>query len=194
MILNDKQITELCSGDQPMLDPFVPVLTRNIELSEKKVISYGLSSFGYDVRLGYSFLMASPNQPKNHHLDPKNSEDFDWIPHHAAPDEQVAIPPGGFLLAETIEYFNMPEDVIGIVTGKSTYARCGIIINVTPLEPGWRGYLTLEIHNASRHSVIIYPGEGIAQINFHRGETPNVTYDSRAGKYQNQQGVTPPKI
>jgi dCTP deaminase len=107
----------------------------------------------------------------------------------------VEVPPGDFLLGELVEYIEMPEDVVGIAVGKSTYARVGLIANVTPLEPGWKGYLTVELSNTGKRPVLIYPGEGILQVVFHRAQTrPETTYADKGGKYQNQSGVTLPRV
>lgn len=196
MILSDQQIIDLCTGENaqsPMIQPLVDHQVKEEE-SKGRVISYGVSSYGYDIRLGYSFMMTIPEKEGYEPLDPKAASSYSWYPHRSDPNSKVIIPPGGFLLAESIESFNMPEDVLGIVLGKSTYARCGLIINCTPLEPRWMGILTLELHNASKHGIVLYPGEGIAQITFHRGELPITSYGARSGKYQNQAGVEPAKV
>jgi dCTP deaminase len=102
--------------------------------------------------------------------------------------------PGEFILCRSVETFTIPEDVLGIVVGKSTYARCGLIVNCTPMEPGWTGQLTIELHNASRHAIKVYANEGIAQVMFFRGERPAITYADKRGKYQGQSGVTLPRV
>jgi dCTP deaminase len=101
---------------------------------------------------------------------------------------------GEFVLCHSVETFTIPEDVVGIVVGKSTYARCGLIVNCTPMEPGWTGQLTIELHNASQHAIKVYANEGIAQVMFFRGERPAVTYADKRGKYQGQSGVTLPRV
>ena len=193
MILNDEQITELCDthDENCMIQPFITKQIR--ELLGKPVISFGLSSFGYDIRLGWDFLLPTPSHDYEF-LDPKISQAFRWKPVTAKPGDPTILPAGHFLLAESLETFTMPNDVIGTVLGKSTYARCGLIVNVTPLEPGWKGVLTLELHNATHHNILLYPGEGIAQVLFSRGNTPAVSYADRNGKYQEQEGVTKPLI
>jgi len=197
MILNDQQIVALCYDETApaMIDPFIPTNIRVADQPDSEgeaspVISYGLTSFGYDMRLGNKF--KSPQSNSTLTLDPKNASAMKWWSFTTS--EAFALFPGHFVLAETVEHWHVPDDVIGIVLGKSTYARCGIIINVTPLEPGWKGVLTLEIHNAGHVPVKLYPGEGIAQINFHRGEFPLVNYASRSGKYQGQEGVLEAKV
>lgn len=192
MILNDQQIAELCDTGKEscMIRPFISEQVK--DLLGRPQISYGLSSFGYDIRLGWDFLLPTPLNDSEF-MDPKDAQNFRWKPVAATPGDPTILPGGHFLLAESLETFVMPPDVIGTVLGKSTYARCGLIVNVTPLEPGWEGILTLELHNATHHNILLYPGEGIAQIIFHRGEKPHITYADRDGKYQSQEGVTLPR-
>jgi len=190
-ILADHQIVNLCNGEKgPMIRPFVDELMRTNHGSQK-IISWGLSSYGYDIRLGRKFMVANSNSRT---VDPKNNDISSWKEVETKEGESIICPAGSFVLAESIERFYMPHDVIGIVIGKSTYARCGLIVNVTPIEPGWVGILTLELHNASHHDIVLYPLEGIAQVNFHQGELPDVTYGQRGGKYQNAEKVTPAKV
>jgi dCTP deaminase len=158
--------------------------------SRQGVISYGVSSYGYDVRVGRHFKVFTNARcavvdPKN--FDPASFVDIDG--------DSCLIPPNSFALAETVEYLEIPRDVIAICVGKSTYARCGIIVNVTPLEPEWRGRITIEISNTTPLPAKIYAGEGIAQILFLRTDAPcRVSYADKQGKYQDQPGLTLPFV
>ena len=177
-MLCDWQIADLIR-DQEMISPAVFHQVRDDE-RKGRIVSYGLSSAGYDIRLGDIFsspTTASIGDPHNvdAHYEARSES---WQP--------VLLTSGHHLLGVSMERFKIPANIIGICVGKSTYARLGIIVNVTPLEPGWEGYLTIEIHNASARPVRVYPGEGIAQIMFHRISEPDVTYRDRGGKYQNQ--------
>lgn len=191
MILNDREIARL-AREHRMIDPFVPEQVRVVDAGtprERRVISYGLSSFGYDLRVAREFkVFTNVNStivdPKQ--FDPRAFVDFEG--------DVCIIPPNSFALARSMEYFRIPEDVVCVTLGKSTYARCGIIVNITPAEPGWRGYLTIEISNTTPLPARIYAGEGIAQMLFFRGERPSVTYASRGGKYQDQQGIVLPRV
>jgi len=169
--------------EEGMIEPFEPGQVKDGK------ISYGLSSFGYDIRVAPEFKVFT-----NVHsvvVDPKNFDDRSFVDVHA---EECIIPPNSFALARTEEYFRIPRDTLVICVGKSTYARCGIIVNVTPLEPTWSGYLTLEISNTTPLPAKVYGGEGIAQLLFFQGdEEPEIAYADRNGKYMNQQGVTLPK-
>ena len=154
------------------------------------VISYGVSSYGYDVRVGRHFKVFTNARctvvdPK--HFDPASFLDMEG--------DYCLIPPNSFVLAETVEYLEIPRDVIAICVGKSTYARCGIIVNVTPLEPEWKGKITIEISNTTPLPAKIYANEGIAQILFFRGEEVCArSYADKKGKYQDQPGLTLPKV
>src|SRR6516162_7050437 len=153
-------------------------------------ISYGVSSYGYDVRVGRHFKVFTNARcavvdPK--HFDPNSFVDIEG--------DFCLIPPNSFALGETVEYFEIPRDIIAVCVGKSTYARCGIIVNVTPLEPEWRGRITLEISNTTPLPAKIYAGEGIAQILFLRADAPcKVSYADKQGKYQDQSGLTLPFV
>ncbi len=187
MILNDMEIERLCL-EQQMITPFV-----NEQVSQDdghRVISYGLSSFGYDIRLAEEFHTL--NTPTPIVIDPKNFEKSNIVIHPATKSFTIAA--NGFVLALTKEYFRIPEDIMTLCVGKSTYARCGIIVNVTPFEPGWEGYAVLEISNTAPIPAKIYPNEGIAQVIFFRGERPAVTYADKKGKYQKQTGMTYAKV
>jgi dCTP deaminase len=182
-ILSDKTIRRLAE-EQQMIEPFEAKQVRAGR------ISYGLSSFGYDIRVGNHYKVFT--DVFSVVVDPKNFDPRSFVDIEA---ETCIIPPHSFALAATVEYFRIPKDVMVICVGKSTYARCGIIVNVTPLEPEWCGYLTLEISNTTPLPAKIYSGEGLAQLLFFQGDqVPEVTYASRAGKYQDQRGVTPPKL
>jgi len=158
------------------------------------VISYGVTSYGYDVRLGYRFSLF--RKGSGHWIDPKKfNPDIAEEVCVDEPGEVLYMPPGSFALAETMEYIEVPRDVLVVCVGKSTYARCGIIINVTPLEPEWRGKVTLEIHNTAPLPAVIYAGEGIAQMLFFRAEAEcKTSYADKKGKYQDQAGLTLPIV
>ncbi|MFM7149328.1 MAG: dCTP deaminase [Gemmataceae bacterium] len=154
------------------------------------VISYGVSSYGYDVRVGRTFKVFT-----NVHstvVDPKKFDPSSFVHFEA---DHCIIPPNSFALAETVEYLEIPRDILCVCVGKSTYARCGIIVNVTPLEPEWRGKVTIEISNTTPLPAKIYAGEGIAQILFLRGEAVcRTSYGDKHGKYQDQKGLTLPFV
>lgn len=153
-------------------------------------ISYGLSSYGYDIRVADEFKIFT--NINNTVIDPK---DFDARSFVDSRTEVCIIPPNSFALAKTVEYFRIPRDVLTICVGKSTYARCGIIVNVTPFEPEWEGYVTLEISNTTPLPAKIYANEGIAQVLFFQSdEVCEVSYADKKGKYQAQQGLTLPKL
>lgn len=153
-------------------------------------ISYGVSSYGYDIRVAPEFKVFT--NVHNLIVDPKDFDDRSFVDIQA---EECIIPPNSFALARTVEFFRIPRDTLVICVGKSTYARCGIIVNVTPLEPTWEGYLTLEISNTTPLPAKIYADEGIAQLLFFEGdELPSVAYADRKGKYMNQKGVTLPRM
>ena len=154
------------------------------------VISYGVTSYGYDLRLGRKFKVFT--NARCAIVDPKNFDPRSFIDLEA---DECLIPPNSFALAETVEYFEIPRDVLAVCLGKSTYARCGVIVNVTPLEPEWRGKVTIEISNTTPLPAKIYANEGIAQVLFFQSDEPcEVSYRDKKGKYQAQRGVTLPKI
>ncbi|MFP3948923.1 MAG: dCTP deaminase [Longimicrobiales bacterium] len=182
-IKNDRWIRRMAE-EEGMIEPFEPGQVR------EDCISFGLSSYGYDIRVAPEFKVFT--NVHNVVVDPKNFDERSFVDVHAG---ECIIPPNSFALARTQEYFRIPRDVLAICVGKSTYARCGIVVNVTPLEPSWCGYLTLEISNTTPLPAKIYAEEGIAQLLFFQGdEVPAVAYADRAGKYQNQVGVTLPKM
>jgi dCTP deaminase len=156
----------------------------------KGVVSYGLSSYGYDIRVGREFkIFTNVNTTV---VDPKNFDNQSIVDIET---DVAIIPANSFALARTVEYFKMPNDVLAICLGKSTYARCGIIVNVTPFEPGFEGHITIEISNTTPLPAKIYANEGIAQVLFLQGDEPcEVTYADKKGKYQSQRGITLPRI
>ena len=185
-VLNDKQIVELCET-QGMITPFHAQQVSEDE-NGNRVISYGVSSYGYDIRLAPEVLVLSGARFNS--VDPKAQSLDNYVP---LTGDHFLLPPYGFMLARSIEYMKIPDNVLVLCVGKSTYARCGVIVNVTPLEPGWEGEITLEIHNTSGAPVKIYANEGICQLVFHRGEPCTTTYAKRQkgpGKYQGQKGIT----
>ena len=182
-IKSDHWIRRMCE-EHGMIDPFEPSQVKDGN------ISYGLSSYGYDIRVAPEFKVFT--NVHNVIVDPKNFDDRSFVDVH---ETDCIIPPNSFALARTEEHFRIPRDVLVLCVGKSTYARCGIIVNVTPLEPTWSGYLTLEISNTTPLPAKIYGGEGIAQLLFFEGDQPpRVAYEDRQGKYQDQVGVTLPKL
>lgn len=185
MILNDEQILELCTRNR-MITPFETQLVRT--KNGKRVVSYGVSSFGYDIRLGTNFKYMEPSSNYDAIIDPIDaSSENAWVSTTLGREESFIIPPHGLVLGHSLERFEMPTDVIAICLGKSTYARCGLIVNVTPLEPGWTGWLTIELTNTSPRPLAVHVGQGIAQLLFFRGAEPFTSYADRGGKYQNQQ-------
>jgi len=184
--LSDVDISWLCSGDKPMISPFLG--------SQAGKPSFGLSSCGYDLRLGKNYCVQNKDAG-NMIVDPISKEDQEmaWIKKTAIGDE-IIIEPGECILTETVETIDMPDDVVAIVLGKSTFARNNLLVNATPLEPGWRGIITLELHNTSHvNSVKLHVGQGIAQGLFERMANPPArTYSNResGGVYQDQKGAT----
>lgn len=215
-IKNDKWIRKMCIDYRcnapegtvvarlPMIEPFEPKQVREV-LDEKlsfeemerghrlpqKVISFGLSSYGYDIRCADEFkLFTNLNSTV---IDPKNFDSNSFV--EVSGKGYCIIPPNSFALARTVEYFRIPRNVLTICLGKSTYARCGIIVNVTPFEPEWEGFVTLEFSNTTPLPAKIYANEGCAQVIFlEADEVCETSYKDRDGKYQGQTGVTPPKM
>ncbi|HKR20509.1 MAG TPA: dCTP deaminase [Stellaceae bacterium] len=182
-IMPDKWIREMALA-RGMIEPFVEKQTR------QGVISYGLSSYGYDARVGRDFKIFT--NVSSAVVDPKNFSSESFV--DKATDICV-VPPNSFALASTMEYFRIPRDTLVICLGKSTYARCGIIVNVTPLEPEWEGHVTIEISNTTPLPARIYAGEGICQFLFFKSDQVcEVSYADRGGKYQKQRGVTLPRL
>ncbi len=182
-VKSDKWIRQMAT-EHGMIEPFSETQVRD------GVISYGLSSYGYDVRIANEFkIFTNINHmvvdPKD--FDPRSFVDFEG--------DQCIIPPNSFALARTVEHFRVPRDVIVVTIGKSTYARCGIIVNVTPLEPEWEGIVTLEVSNTTPLPARIYAGEGIAQMLFFQSDEPcETSYADKKGKYQDQKGLTLPRL
>tara|TARA_B100000809_G_C15042854_1_gene496210 strand:- start:469 stop:1023 length:555 start_codon:yes stop_codon:yes gene_type:complete len=182
-VQSDKWIKQMAK-DHKMISPFEGQQVRGDK------ISFGVSSYGYDARVSNEFKIFT--NVNSEIVDPKNFKPTNFVTKKSS---ECIIPPNSFVLASTVEYFKVPKDVLVICLGKSTYARCGIIVNVTPLEPGWEGHVTLEFSNATPLPAKIYANEGAAQFVFLKGsEVPEVTYADRNGKYMRQTGVTLPKV
>jgi len=170
--------------ERRMIEPFVENQART------GVVSFGVSSYGYDIRVADEFKVFT--NIYNTVVDPKNFDPRSFVDIKA---DVCIIPPNSFALARTIEYFRIPRDILTVCLGKSTYARCGIIVNVTPFEPEWEGHVTIEISNTTPLPAKIYANEGIAQVLFFQGDEPcETSYRDKAGKYQAQCGVTLPRI
>ena len=183
MILSDASIRDY-ARDHAMIEPFVEAQRRD------GCISYGLSSYGYDARVADEFKIFT--NVDSAIVDPKNFAANSFVDRKT---DCCIIPPNSFALARTVEYFRVPRDVLVICLGKSTYARCGLIVNVTPLEPEWEGQVTIEISNTTPLPARIYANEGVCQFLFLKGESPpEISYADRAGKYMHQRGVALPKL
>jgi len=182
-IKSDKWIRNMAT-EFNMIEPFCEKQVR------EGIISYGVSSYGYDIRVSDEFMIFT--NVNNTIVDPKNFDKKNVV---EIKDKECIIPPNSFALARTVEYFKMPRDVLAICVGKSTYARCGIIINVTPIEPEWEGHITIEISNTTTLPAKIYANEGIAQLLFLGGdELCETSYGDKGGKYLKQKGITLPRI
>ena len=182
MLMNDDQIRQrIATG---MIDGAA------MEQVRKGAISYGVSSFGYDMRVANEWQLWKGDKVST--IDPKRRDLHTKLDVKVSPT--VTIPPGEFALCRSVEYFVIPEDIMCIVVGKSTYARCGLIVNVTPLEPGWEGHVTIELSNTAPLPIKVYGGEGIAQVMFFQGKRPRTTYREKSGKYMMQRGVTLPIV
>ena len=186
-IKSDKWIRRMAE-QHGMIDPFEPNQVRHVD--GQKIVSYGTSSYGYDIRCSSEFkLFTNINSTI---VDPKAFDPNSFV---EVKNDFCIIPPNSFALARTVEYFRIPRSVLTVCLGKSTYARCGIIVNVTPFEPEWEGYVTLEFSNTTPLPAKIYANEGIAQVLFFESdEECETSYKDRGGKYQGQVGVTLPKI
>jgi dCTP deaminase len=181
-IKSDRWIKKMAL-EHHMIEPFVDSQT------SAGVVSYGVSSYGYDIRVADEFKVFT--NVYNTVVDPKNFDPKSFVDIKA---DVCVIPPNSFALARTIEYFRIPRDILTVCVGKSTYARCGIIVNVTPFEPEWEGHVTIEISNTTPLPARIYANEGIAQVLFFQGDEPcEVSYRDKKGKYQAQRGVTLPR-
>ncbi|AND75661.1 dCTP deaminase [Nostoc phage A1] len=191
MILNDKRIINLCEN-VGMIQPYERSLIRFIteeDLKHSKIISYGLSSFGYDIRLSSKEFFTFRHVPGTI-VDPKNFNVTNLTPGDLFHDENgsyFVIPANSYGLGVAIERLNLPRNITAVCVGKSTYARCGIIANITPAESGWSGHLTLEFSNSSSADCRIYANEGVVQLLFLEGQECETSYEDRNGKYQNQQ-------
>jgi dCTP deaminase len=182
-IKSDRWITRMAK-EHGMIEPFSDRQVR------EGVVSYGVSSYGYDVRIADDFkIFTNINSTV---IDPKHFDSRSFVDFRGG---VCVIPPNSFALARTVEYFRIPRNVLVVCLGKSTYARCGIIVNVTPLEPEWEGIVTLEVSNTTPLPAKIYANEGIAQMLFFESDEPcEVSYADKKGKYQAQQGLTLPKM
>ena len=187
MIKSDRWIRRM-AAEQKMIEPFEPGQVR--EVAGHPIVSYGTSSYGYDIRCSSEFkIFTNINSTI---VDPKAFDQKSFVDFRG---EVCIIPPNSFALARTVEYFRIPRNVLTLCLGKSTYARCGIIVNVTPLEPEWEGHVTLEFSNTTPLPAKIYANEGVAQVIFFESdEVCETSYRDRGGKYQGQTGVTPPKV
>lgn len=190
-LLSDRQIREYVEK-HGMIEPYEPNQVKQIE--DIKIVSYGTSSYGYDARVGTKFKIFS-NLHSNI-IDPKEFNPKLLYEIDVDPFDAVIIPPNSFALAVTMERFKIPRDILTVCLGKSTYARCGIIVNVTPFEPEWEGYPTMEISNTTPLPAKIYACEGLAQVLFFKGDTLcEISYADRKGKYQNQENIPiPPRV
>ena len=186
-IKSDKWIRKMAE-ENDMISPFEPKMVRDVE--GQKIVSYGTSSYGYDIRCAQEFRVFT--NINSTIVDPKSFDPNSFVEFNG---DYCIIPPNSFALARTVEFFKIPRNVLTICVGKSTYARCGIIVNVTPFEPEWEGYVTLEFSNTTPLPAKIYAGEGCAQVLFFESdEVCEISYKDRGGKYQGQSGVTLPKI
>lgn len=173
-----------------LIEPFVDKQIKYHDSSTQPLVSYGLSSYGYDIRVANEFKVFT--NVHNSIVDPKNFQENSFV---RIVSDICIVPPNSFALARSIEYFRIPRDILTICLGKSTYARCGIIVNVTPFEPEWEGYVTLEISNTTPLPAKIYANEGIAQVIFFQSsELCETSYADRKGKYMKQIGITLPRI
>jgi dCTP deaminase len=186
-IKSDKWIRRMAE-EYKMIEPFEPGQVK--EVNGRRIVSYGTSSYGYDIRCSNEFkLFTNINSTI---VDPKEFDEKNFVD---TVGDSVIIPPNSFALARTVEYFRIPRNVLTVCLGKSTYARCGILVNVTPFEPEWEGYVTLEFSNTTPLPAKIYANEGVAQVIFFESdEVCETSYKDRGGKYQGQVGVTLPKL
>lgn len=186
-ILCDTQIIELANDG--MIEPFEAGQVRQNDAGNR-VISYGTSSYGYDLRVSNEFKIFT--NVNNSIVDPKEFCEDSFVD---MTTDMCIVPPNSFALARSVEYFRIPRNVLTVCLGKSTYARCGIIVNVTPFEPEWEGHVTLEISNTTPLPAKVYANEGLAQVLFFRADQPcKTSYKDRSGKYQGQTGITIPKM
>ena len=186
-IMSDRWITQM-AREHGMIEPFEPSQVKTV--GGRRVVSFGTSSYGYDIRCSTEFkIFTNVNSTI---IDPKLFDEKNFVDYRG---EVCIIPPNSFALASTVEYFRIPRDVLTVCLGKSTYARCGIIVNVTPFEPEWEGFVTLEFSNTTPLPAKVYANEGVAQVIFFESdEVCETSYRDRGGKYQGQRGVTLPRI
>jgi dCTP deaminase len=188
-VKSDQWIRQM-SREKGMIEPFCDGQVRHHETGGHRIVSYGLSSYGYDVRVAPEWKVFT--NIRNTVVDPKEFNADSFVDIQA---DTCIIPPNSFALARSVEHFRIPRDVLVLCVGKSTYARCGIIVNVTPLEPEWEGYVTLEISNTTPLPAKIYANEGLAQMIFlQSNEVCQTSYADRGGKYMRQVGITIPKM
>jgi dCTP deaminase len=190
-IKSDRWIRRMAREFQ-MIDPFTEGQVREVDSQGRRVISFGLSSYGYDMRVAPEFKIFT--NALSAIVDPKAFDNRSFVEFEG---EVCIVPPNSFALARSVEYFRIPRDVLTICVGKSTYARCGIITNVTPFEPEWEGHVTLEISNTTPLPAKIYANEGICQVLFFEADADDIcetSYKDKAGKYQRQTGVTLPRL
>jgi dCTP deaminase len=190
-IKSDRWITRMAK-EQGMIEPFTEGQVREVDKQGRKVISYGVSSYGYDMRVAPEFKIFS--NALSAIVDPKDFDPKCFVEYEG---DVCIVPPNSFALARSVEYFRIPREVLTICVGKSTYARCGIITNVTPFEPEWEGHVTLEISNTTPLPAKIYANEGICQVLFFEADADDIcqtSYKDKKGKYQAQRGVTLPRL
>ena len=187
-VCSDSWIRQMAK-EKGMIDPFIDGQIKELE-NGSRAISYGLSSYGYDLRVSREFKVFT--NVFNTVVDPKNFDDRSFVD---LDTDVCIVPPNSFALARSVEYFRIPREVLTICVGKSTYARCGIIVNVTPFEPEWEGHVTLEISNTTPLPAKIYANEGLAQVVFFLSSQPcDTSYADRKGKYMGQTGITVPRM
>ena len=193
MFLPDHVIRERCIK-QNMIEPWVAFSVNNLNQvggEDKKIISYGVSSYGYDIRVADQFKIFT--NALSSVVDPKDFDSANFV--DVVTEGPVTIPPNSFALCRSLEWIKVPRDILVLCIGKSTYARCGIVTNVTPLEPEWEGYITIEVSNTTPNPALIYAREGICQLLFHQNSRGcELSYKDKAGKYQNQTELTLPKV
>ena len=190
-IKSDRWIRRM-ARERGMIEPFVDSQLRQVHGQGRRAISFGLSSYGYDMRVAPEFKIFT--NVLSAIVDPKEFDQRSFVPFEG---DVCIVPPNSFALARSVEYFRIPREVLTICVGKSTYARCGIITNVTPFEPEWEGHVTLEISNTTPLPARIYANEGICQVLFFEADADDIcetSYADKAGKYQGQTGVTLPKL
>ena len=190
-IKSDRWITRMAK-ERGMIEPFTEGQVREVDAKGRKVISYGVSSYGYDMRVAPEFKIFS--NVLSAIVDPKDFDPKCFVEYEG---DVCIVPPNSFALARSVEYFRIPREVLTICVGKSTYARCGIITNVTPFEPEWEGHVTLEISNTTPLPAKIYANEGICQVLFFEADADDIcqtSYKDKKGKYQAQRGVTLPRL